>query len=196
MTQPSSLDDALHADERARSSSDDGALSHVFLASHRGHAAFAREYTRLVGVIAAEFAQLGKADPANAPLVRQSPDRVIVQLGPVALTLAWLRKGGEHASIGELLCILWRGTIAERTDYPISFPRSAKPSTPPQIASEETLYAFAVSEAAWTWRNQDADSEGVDSLTLAHRCVTRLRELHAAVTAASARLNPPVTVTA
>jgi hypothetical protein len=155
----------------------DGAQSQAFLATHRGQAAFAREYARLIAAIVAEATMIGKADPERVPVIRQSPERVIVQLGPVAMTVAWLRKGGESAAIGELLFIFWRGTIASRSGDPTEYSARRKVIVPPEILWEETLIAFALSENAWTWRTAALDVEGVTSPTLADRCVSRLLAL-------------------
>jgi hypothetical protein len=156
----------------------DSVHSQAFLATHRGQAAFAREYARLIAAIMADATMIGKLDPERVPVIRQSPERVIVQLGPVAMTVAWLRKGGESAAIGELLFIFWRGTIAPRGGDPTEYNARRRVVVPPTILWEETLIAFALTETAWTWRTAKGDVEGVNSPTLAERCVSRLSALH------------------
>jgi hypothetical protein len=155
----------------------DSVQSQAFLATHRGQAAFAREYARLIAAIMADATMIGKMDPERVPVIRQSPERVIVQLGQVAMTVAWLRKGGESAAIGELLFIYWKGTIAPRGGDPTEYNARRKVVVPPTILWEETLVAFALTETAWTWRTAKGDVEGVTSPTLAERCVRRLTAL-------------------
>lgn len=182
--------------ERAIAARGDGAQSQAFLATHRGQAAFAREYARLISAIVANAQMVGKMDPERPAVVRQSPERVILQLGPVALTVAWLRKGGNSAAIGELLFIFWRGTIASRGGEPTAYTAKRSAAVPPAIVFEETLVAYAIDEATWTWRTASLEVEGVSSAILAERCVRRLVELQdqdAAVPQASISL---VTTTA
>ena len=61
----------------------DFAPSQAFLATHRGQAAFAREYSRLVTAMVADVGAAARENPAFAPLIRQSPERCIV---PVSYT--------------------------------------------------------------------------------------------------------------
>ena len=46
------------------------------------------------------------------PVVRRSPARCLVQLGPVALTVAWLQRAQGTVADGELLVVVWRGEVA------------------------------------------------------------------------------------
>src|SRR5688500_4515349 len=66
-----------------------------FLSSHRALAACTREFARLSDEIRQSVAALQGVSADEKAAVRQSPDRCIVQLGPVALTIAWLRKGSD-----------------------------------------------------------------------------------------------------
>lgn len=170
MTQPSPRDTSV---DRG-----DSVHSQAFLATHRGQAAFAREYAKLISAIISDATAVGKMDPERVPVIRQSPERVIVQLGPVAATVAWLRKGGDSAAIGELLVIYWRGTVASRAGDPTEYNSRRKVVVPPTILWEETLVAFALTETAWTWRTAQGNVEGVNSATLAERCIRRLSALH------------------
>lgn len=156
----------------------DFAPNQAFLATHRGQAAFAREYARLVTAIVAEIGATARANPALTPIIRQSPERCIVQLGPVAMTMAWLRKSAEYAANGELLLILWRGTIAKSAGEPTEYSARRRDVIAPTILWEETLVAAADSEATWAWRSGVADTLGVTSLELAQRSVRRLASLH------------------
>ncbi len=180
MTQPLPWD--------ANATRGDAATSQAFLATHRGQAAFAREYARLITAILADVGQITRNDPALVPVIRQSPERCIVQLGPVAMTMVWLRKGAEATANGELMLMLWRGTIAPRSGDPTEYSARRRVVVPPTILSEETFVAFAVSETAWTWRSGASDADGVSSITLAEQSVRRLVALHqdeAAIVASS-----------
>ena len=156
----------------------DFAPSQAFLATHRGQAAFAREYSRLVAGLVSEVGVAAKQNAAFAPIIRQSPERCIVQLGPVAMTMVWLRKGAENTANGELLLILWRGTIAKSAGEPTEYSARRRDVTPPTILWEETLVASADSEATWAWKSGNAEGEGVSSQKLAERSVRRLAALH------------------
>ena len=157
----------------------DFAPSQAFLATHRGQAAFAREYARLVAAIVADVGVAARENPAFTPIIRQSPERCIVQLGPVAMTMVWLRKGAENTANGELLLILWRGTIAKSAGEPTEYSARRRDVIAPTILWEETLVASAESEATWGWRSGAADGNGgVTSLELAQRSVRRLAALH------------------
>ena len=138
-----------------------------FTTSYRASAACTRELGRLYEEIATALAAW-RADhlatnPAlvpEAPVVRRSPARCLVQLGPVALTVAWLQRA--------------QGTVAART--PQGFERThdragASSATP---IWERVLVAVAEREAHWGWAPVGSAGDAISSATLAAQCVQRL----------------------
>ena len=73
----------------------DTAARTSFLSSHRAQAVCTREFARLSEGLVAATKVLAVQTSIEPPTVRLSPDRCIVQLGPVALTVAWLRNGTD-----------------------------------------------------------------------------------------------------
>ena len=152
-----------------------------YLATHRALAACTREFSRLsTDVVRGAAALHADGVAVEKPVVRQSPGRCIVQLGPVAVTLAWLRSTVDSPADGELLVIVWRGAVAPRGDHipeRAPTPRSAAPAV---ALREESFVAEAESEESWTWRQpKRADAGACSSAELAARCVERLRLAHA-----------------
>jgi hypothetical protein len=146
-----------------------------FLASHRAVAACARELARLSEEIVLGAVALSSTTVEHKAVVRQSPDRCIVQLGPVALTLAWLRSSNDSVAAGELLVIVWRGAVAPRKEL-LPERRSTRPAPLPATALwEQVLTAVADSEQTWAWQPRAADLGRCSSTELAARCVERLR---------------------
>ena len=152
-----------------------------FLESHRALSVRTREFERLIdgvtrGVVASRSAD---ADDEDDPVVRRTPERCVVQLGPVALTVAWLRSTLDLVADGELLVIGWRGVVATAGRYVPD--RTTAPITPVRSATvmwEEVLTAAGTDEASWLWRPADADIGGYSSATLAERYVDRLRQAY------------------
>ena len=108
------------------------------------------------------------------PTTRLSPDRCIVQLGPVALTVAHIRTGNDVPPGGQLLCIIWEGTIAARGDHVPE--RSARHVPPPPVSVwEESMVVSAASETTWHWHPNGIDSTGYTSPELAERIVEQLQ---------------------
>jgi hypothetical protein len=146
-----------------------------FLTSHRALSACTRELARLSDEIASGVAALSGVDVEHKAVVRQSPDRCIVQLGPVALTLAWLRGGQDSVATGELLVIVWRGAVAPRAQHQPERPSTRRAPLPATPLWEQVLTAVADNEASWGWQPQAADSGLFSSSELAARCVSQLR---------------------
>ena len=90
-----------------------------FIESHRALAVRTREFERLIdGVVRGASTVRGPAAPGeDVAVVRRAPDRCVVQLGPVALTIAWLRSTIDSVAEGQLLVIVWRGVIAPTGPY-------------------------------------------------------------------------------
>lgn len=148
-----------------------------FLTSHRAIAACAREFNRLVeDVVERANALRAELQIEEEPELRLTPERCIVQLGPVALTLAWLRGNLDSLVDGRLLVIAWEGTIARRrfAQFPErpNAPRAAQTAT---AVWEETFVAAAENETSWEWRSEDDRSRQFPSSQLAARAVDRLR---------------------
>jgi hypothetical protein len=146
-----------------------------FLASYRALAACTRELARLGDEVLRGVAALPVAATEERATIRRSPDRCIVQLGPVALTIGWLRASNEAVASGELLVIVWRGTVAPRTERQPERP----PKGPARLGAtplwEHVLTAVGDSEEAWGWQWQDDGVAQCSSAELAACCVNRLR---------------------
>lgn len=149
-----------------------------FLASHRALAVCTREFTRLSEGIVAGVEGLAATGAVEKPNVRVTPGRCIVQLGPVALTIAWLRSTLDTVAEGQLLVIVWRGSVAPQVSrLPEQQARRGTPASAPVALLEETLTAAGTDEASWAWRIA-GDQLDFTSAELAARCVERLREAY------------------
>ncbi len=161
----------------------------AFLSSHRALAVCTREFARLSDDLIGAAKTFAKENDMEVPTVRKAPDRCIVQLGPVALTVAWLRNGSDSPAAGELLAIVWKGIIAPRGDHlPERLSARHVPPVPVQVW-EETLVPSATSEASWHWHPVDLTREGYASPELAVRCLDQLRVALDSMTPAAA---PPL----
>lgn len=99
-----------------------------FLTSHRAQSVGAREFSKLAESLVALAKRAAAGSASEPPITRLSPDRCIVQLGPVALTVAHIRTGNDVPPGGQLLAIIWNGTIAPAvttcpSGAPVTFPR-------------------------------------------------------------------------
>jgi hypothetical protein len=158
-----------------------------FITSHRATTACARELARLHDAITDGLEAWGvgtagagdEASLADAPVVRRTPVRCLVQVGPVALTVAWLQRAQVTVADGELLVVVWRGAVAVQS--PRGFERTvdragASSATP---VWETVLKANAESETEWVWVPAGVADVTLSSATLADQCVERLREAYA-----------------
>jgi hypothetical protein len=146
-----------------------------YLTSPRAAAACARELARLNDDIVVGVTRLTEVADEEKPVVRRSPDRCIVQLGPVALTLAWLRGSHDSVADGELLIVVWRGAVAPRKQHLPERPSRGPAAVPAASLWEQVLTPVAESEETWTWQPAAADVSPCGSGDLAARCVERLR---------------------
>jgi hypothetical protein len=155
---------------------DDRGNSHrgPFLASHGALAVCTRELARLSDEIVTGVAELSGATVEHKAVVRLSPDRCIVQLGPVALTLAWLRSSQSSVATGELLVIVWRGVVAPHRTYAPERPDKRPAPLPATALWEQVLTAVGDSEAEWAWQPRHCEAERCSSTELAARKQPRL----------------------
>ena len=144
-----------------------------YLRSPRALPACAREFDRLAAAVLQRVTALGEREGAAKAEVRRALGRCIVQFGPVALTLSWVRARSDTVADGRLLILEWQGTVLranERIPERAVDPRPGKSAT---LVRETSYLADATGEADWRWRLEDAaaDSDGLSSDQLATRCV-------------------------
>jgi hypothetical protein len=126
-----------------------------YLASHKSLAACQRELTRLTTSLTAQVQAIADQEGETAT-IRRSPDRCILQLGPVALSVAWLRSTMDSVAEGQLLVMVWNGTIASRPKY--SPERPGNPASTASIIWQDALAAEANDENSWAWRSESTGS--------------------------------------
>jgi hypothetical protein len=151
----------------------------MFVATHRALVVCTRELGQLSDGIARHVADLHDSGVVEEPTVRRSPGRCIVQLGPVALTLAWLRSTLDTVAEGELLIVVWQGAVAPGSP---SHPEHARRSREAQSAAvlwEDVFSVSAENEETWRWRSAAGGADNYTSAALAARCVERLRDAYA-----------------
>jgi hypothetical protein len=149
--------------------------------THRQRVAF----THVFGQLGARVATEAKSAASTLGVtvdVRLAPARCIVQLGPVALTLAWL--GGPRDGIvdGQLLLMLWEGNVApphEATPERRGPARAARPTA----IWEQSLAPVPIA-LEWGWREgTDTAAPLQDNTRVALACVDRLLAAYAERTA-------------
>ena len=123
-----------------------------FLASHRALAICSRELARLAADVVRAAGALSLAGVADKPVERVSPGRCIVQLGPVALTLTWLRSTIDTVADGDLLVIGWRGAVAPRGEHLPERMTERTPLLAPVSLWEDVFAAGGTDEASWIWQ--------------------------------------------
>ena len=148
-----------------------------YISSYRANAACVRELARLHEEIEASLTDAGALTDASVPVepvIRRSPAPCLVQLGPVALTVAWLQRAQGTVADGELLIVVWRGEVAVRT--PQGFERAHQHSGASSATAlwESVLVVSAKNETDWGWIPVGKEGDAVSSAALAHRCVERL----------------------
>jgi hypothetical protein len=149
-----------------------------FLSTPRALAPCTREFARLSASIAEIVAASLGGNVPDKIVIRQEPERCIVQVGSAAaLTVAWIRNNRDTVAEGELLVILWRGMVAPSLRHQ---PERAAPAAllTATAISETVFVAEASSEADWGWRPLDAPGDRYSSMNLAHSLVDRLRVIH------------------
>lgn len=154
---------------------EDAPYKRPFLTSFRAYAACTRELARLGDEVVRGVTSLGPTIQDKKATVRRSPDRCIVQLGPVALTLAWLCGSQDAIASGELLVIVWRGAVAPRKEHNYERPTKGPAPLGATPLWEQVLAVGADSEETWLWYPHGDELGGCSSSELALRCLGHLR---------------------
>jgi hypothetical protein len=137
----------------------------AFLGSHRAITHLGREFDRLAAEVTKRVATVTR-DETETPLeVHRVPNRCTVQLGPVALTLSWVRTRPDTVATGRLMIIEWEGHIG----------RPGSIGGPGAVPLRETvLRADATKVDDWQWRSDEMAGYAYDSNELAAHCVESL----------------------
>jgi hypothetical protein len=146
-----------------------------FLTTHRALSVCTHELELLALSVVRGVAALTDAGLAEKSKDRLSPGRCIVQLGPVALTITWLRSTMGSVADGDLLAIVWRGPVAPAGQH---LPERTTTRRPPMAVTslwEEVFVAAGTDQASWAWQLKTDATASYSSVDIAAHCVERLR---------------------
>jgi hypothetical protein len=149
-----------------------------FIVTPRARAACQRQRSYFFAAVAKRVKVLQQSGPTEAAVVCASPDRYIAQIGPVALTVVWLRSALDSVAEGQLLVIVWRGTVGPQRGLDAER-EGVRPTKTATILWEDVVVVSAESEESWRWCPVAEDKGGYTSDQLAERCVDRLRVAYA-----------------
>jgi hypothetical protein len=136
-----------------------------FLGSHRAITHLGREFDRLAAEVTKRVATVNRDDVETPLEVHRVPNRCTVQLGPVALTLSWVRTRPDTVATGRLMIIEWEGHVG----------KAGSTGGPGAVPLRETvLRADATRVEDWQWRSEDVAGYVYDSNELAAHCVDSL----------------------
>ena len=150
------------------------AVREHFLGTSRALQICTREFERLTDGIAKRSAGLDAEATGAKPEVRRTPGRCIVQLGPVALTVSWVRDRVDTVAAGRLLIVEWRGIVHRAAPRIIEDAVSPVAGPAVTLVREEILVAEATGEPDWLWRREGAHHMAYTSRDLAALCVDSL----------------------
>ncbi|MFN2567716.1 MAG: hypothetical protein ABR499_22200 [Gemmatimonadaceae bacterium] len=136
-----------------------------FSRSSGGTLASTREFTALIDEIERELSERCRRGSELTPQVYRTPDRLIVQLGAVGLSVSRMRSDPGVPAETSLLVIEWKGTITQ----PGSSRARGDRATP---LREHVLRADTDKTTAWRWLDADGGGQRVyASRDLAAQCV-------------------------
>ena len=147
----------------------------AFLASHRALAICSRELEQLAASVVRGVAALTSTGVEQKWKERLSPGRCIVQLGPVALTITWLRSTMDSVADGDLLVIVWRGAVAPHREHLSERMTTRRAPVAVTALWEAEFVAAATDQASWVWQPKGVSTTSYSSVELAAQCVERLR---------------------
>jgi hypothetical protein len=145
----------------------------TFLGSARAVAVCAREFDRLADTIAKRAVSVAEKAGTKAEVQRR-PDRCIVQIGPVALSVSWVRERVDTVATGRLMIAEWQGTVVRAAQRPPEMQTQSTVQRPATLMRENILRADATGEPDWLWRHETTADLGYASRDLAAHCVDSL----------------------
>jgi hypothetical protein len=146
----------------------------TYLASHRSGPACARELERLADDVIQRVESMDRDEAAGEIEVKRGAGRCIIQLGPVALTMSWIRSRTDAVIEGRLMIMEWDGIVRRGTDQvPERVPvrHTFRPAT---LLREDVFVADAATEPNWRWRRDGRTLGTYTSRDLAARCMASL----------------------
>ncbi len=142
-----------------------------YLSTPRALIACAREFDRLAAEVSEQAALLDLGAADQKADIKRAPGRCIVQAGPVALTVSWIKARADTVAEGRLLVIEWEGQVGGAP--PPSTSPTASTRVGAKILREHTFVATATTEEDWSWKR--TDNKAFQSKKLATHYVASLK---------------------
>jgi hypothetical protein len=146
----------------------------TYLGSHRSGPACARELERLADDVVQRVESIERDEAAGEIEVRRGAGRCIIQLGPVALTMSWIRSRTDAVIEGRLMIMEWDGIVRRGTDQVPERAPVRHTFQPATLLREAVFVADAATEATWRWRRDGHSLGTYTSRDLAARCLASL----------------------
>ena len=163
-------------DVTARAASDERLVRDrdSYLGSHRSGPACARELERLADDVIQRVESMERDEAAGEIEVRRGAGRCIIQLGPVALTMSWIRSRTDAVIEGRLMIMEWDGIVRRGTDQVPERAPVRHAYQPATLLREDVFVADAATEQTWRWRRDGRSLGTYTSRDLAARCMASL----------------------
>ena len=145
-----------------------------YLASHRSGPACGRELERLADDVIQRVESMERDDAAAEIEIRRGAGRCIIQLGPVALTMSWIRSRTDAVIEGRLMIMEWDGIVRRGTDQVPERAPVRHTFRPATLLREDVFVADAATEQTWRWRRDGRALGMYTSRDLAARCAASL----------------------
>ena len=170
------LRDHVPEDATARAANDERLLRdrETYLGSHRSGPACARELERLADDVIQRVESMDRDETAGEIEVRRGAGRCIIQLGPVALTMSWIRSRTDAVIEGRLMIMEWDGIVRRGTDQVPERAPVRHAFRPATLLREDVFVADAATEQTWRWRRDGRPLGMYTSRDLATRCMASL----------------------
>lgn len=134
----------------------------------RQRAAVQREVVRLLDALAPERPPARHDAPTPDVRAYRWPSRCILQGADQALSVSWFPAGADDVALGEMLVIVWDGTVA--------LPGSARQVSVDPVAKHQLLlHPEERDDGAWSWRGPEGGSPDFDCEELATYCRAQLQ---------------------